>query len=64
MYIYLLECGMSHTQFDVLNHARFTLSYRVAICKIRALREEEIIRSMGKQAFMILWDNLNITYKT
>jgi hypothetical protein len=66
MCIYLLACGTSRTQFDVLNHAGFTLSYTAAIRKIKALREErlqEIIRLVGKQAFMILWDNLNIAFQ-
>jgi hypothetical protein len=64
--IYLLACGASHTQFDVLNHAGFTLSYTSAITKIKALSQErllEIIRLVRKCAFMIIWDNLNIAFR-
>jgi hypothetical protein len=64
MCIYLLACGASWTQFDVLNHAGFTLSYTAAIQKIKDLRQEkliEIVGLIGRQAFMIIWDNLNIT---
>jgi len=66
MCIYLLACGASRTQFDVLNHAGFTLSYTAAVRKIKALGQErllEIIGLTGTRAFMIIWDNLNIAFR-
>jgi len=54
------------TQFDVLNHAGFTLSYTAAVRKIKALGQErllEIIGLTGTRAFMIIWDNLNIAFR-
>jgi hypothetical protein len=66
MCIYLLACGASRTQFDVLNHAEFTLSYTAAIRKIKELGQErllEIVRLVGRRAFMIIWDNLNIAFR-
>jgi hypothetical protein len=66
MCIYLLACGASRTQFDVLNHAGFTLSYTAAIRKIKELGQErllEIVGLVGRQAFMIIWDNLNIAFR-
>jgi len=65
MCIYLLACDALRTQFDVLNHARFTLSYMAAIRKIKDLGQErliEIVELIGRQAFMIIWDNLNIAF--
>ena len=52
-------------QFDVLNHAGFTLSYTAAIRKIKELSQErllEIVGLVGCWAFMIIWDNLNIAF--
>src|SRR5882762_9434038 len=66
MCIYLLACGASQTQFDVLNHAGFTLSYAAAIRKIKDLGQErllEIVGLVGRRAFMIIWDNLNIAFR-
>ena len=66
MCIYLLACGVSQTQFDVLNHTGFTLSYTAAIRKIKELGQErllEIIGLVGYRAFMIIWDNLNIAFR-
>ena len=66
MCIYLLACGASRTQFDVLNHAGFTLSYTAAIRKIKELGQErllEIVGLVGRRAFMIIWDNLNIAFR-
>ncbi|KIM89791.1 hypothetical protein PILCRDRAFT_2082 [Piloderma croceum F 1598] len=40
--IYLLACGASRSQFDVLNHAGFMLSYTAAIAKIKTLRAERL----------------------
>ena len=66
MCIYLLACGASRTQFDVLNHAGFTLSYTAAIRKIKDLGQEkllEIVGLVGRRAFLIIWDNLNIAFR-
>jgi hypothetical protein len=66
MCIYLLARGASWTQFDVLSHAGFTLSYMVVIQKIKDLGQEsliEIIGLIGWQAFMIIWNNLNIVFQ-
>ena len=64
--IYLLACGASHSQFDVLNHAGFTLSYTAAISKIKQLgveRLKEIVGIAKTRAFMVIWDNLNIAFR-
>jgi hypothetical protein len=64
--IYLLACGASRSQFEVLNHAGFSLSYTSAIKKIKALGQErlqEIIGLAHRHAFMIIWDNLNIAFR-
>ena len=64
--IYLLACGASRSQFDVLNHAGFTLLYTSAIEKIKQLgieRLRKIISIVHSRAFMIIWDNLNITFR-
>jgi hypothetical protein len=64
--IYLLACGASRSQFDVLNHAGFTLSYAAAIAKIKTLGAErlrEIVGIARTRAFMIIWDNLNIAFR-
>jgi hypothetical protein len=63
--IYLLACGASRSQFDILNHAGFTLSYTAAVIKIKMLGAERLreIVGIGKtHAFMIIWDNLNIAF--
>ncbi|KAF8804759.1 hypothetical protein BYT27DRAFT_7225347 [Phlegmacium glaucopus] len=52
MCFYLLACGTSCSLFDVLNHTGITLSYTQATQKIART-----------QAFMIIWDNLNITFR-
>jgi hypothetical protein len=65
MCIYLLACGASWTQFDVLNHAGFTLSYTTAIHKIKDLGQEKLLKIVGLvgwRAFLIIWDNLNIAF--
>ena len=64
--IYLLACGASRTQFDVLNHTGFTLSYTSAIVKIKTLGQERLLEIIGlvrERAFMIIWDNLNIAFR-
>jgi hypothetical protein len=64
--IYLLACGASRSQFDVLNHAGFTLSYTAAIAKIKKMGAEKLREIVGiakTRAFMIIWDNLNIAFR-
>jgi hypothetical protein len=64
--IYLLGCGASRSQFNVLNHAGFTLSYTAAIAKIKKLGAERLCEIVGiarTRAFMIIWDNLNIAFR-
>jgi hypothetical protein len=66
MCIYLLACGASRSQFDVLNHAGFTLSYKSAVDKIKDLGQERLLEIVGltsRRAFMVLWDNLNIAFR-
>lgn len=66
MCMYFLACGTSRSIFDVLNHAGITLSYTQAIEKLKRLGQERL-QKMNKlartQAFMIIWDNLNIAFK-
>src|ERR1700685_146070 len=64
--IYLLAGGASRSQFDVLNHAGFTLSYTQAISKVKILgleRLKEIVGIARTRAFMLIWDNLNIAFR-
>lgn len=66
MCVYLLACGASRTQFDVLNHAAFTLSYTSTVAKIKQIGLERLSKIVGmtrKRAFMIIWDNLNIAFR-
>ncbi|KAJ7808983.1 hypothetical protein B0H14DRAFT_3760274 [Mycena olivaceomarginata] len=66
MGIYLLACGASRSQFDVLNHAGICLSYRSVLRKIKALGEERLeeMRHIVKcHMFMIIWDNLNFAFR-
>jgi hypothetical protein len=53
-------------QFGVLNHTGFTLSYTAAVAEIGALGAErlrEIVGIAKTRTFMIIWDNLNITFR-
>ena len=64
--IYLLACGASRSQFDILSHAGFSLSYRSTIRKIKNLGQERMAKILGiakTKAFMIIWDNLNIAFR-
>ncbi|KAJ7778872.1 hypothetical protein B0H14DRAFT_3587065 [Mycena olivaceomarginata] len=66
MGIYLLACGASRSQFDVLNHAGICLSYRSVLRKIKALGEErleEMRHIVKRHMFMIIWDNLNFVFR-
>ena len=47
MHIYLLACGASQTQLDILNHARFMLSYTAVIRKIKDLGQERLLEIVG-----------------
>jgi hypothetical protein len=65
MCIYLLACGASQTQFNVLNHAGFMLSYAPVIRKTKDLGQEKLLKIVGlvgQQVFLIIWDNLNIAF--
>jgi hypothetical protein len=64
--IYLLSCGASRSQFDILNHAGFTCSYTTAIRTIKELGKERLAKILGivkSRAFMLVWDNLNIAFR-
>ncbi|KAJ7745262.1 hypothetical protein B0H14DRAFT_2637180 [Mycena olivaceomarginata] len=64
--IYLLACGVSRSQFDILNHAGICLSYRSVLRKIKALGEErleEMRHIVKRHMFMIIWDNLNFAFE-
>ena len=66
MCLYLLACGTSCLLFDVLNHAGITLSYSQAVSKLKKLRQERLAQTQKiarTQAFMIIWDNLNIAFR-
>jgi hypothetical protein len=66
MGFYLLACGASWSQFDVLNHTRICLSYHYVLCKIKTLGQEQLakIRKIAKtRMFMIIWDNLNFAFR-
>ena len=58
---YLLACSASRTQFDILNHAGFTLSYIVTIHKIKDLGQKKLLEIVGlivQQAFLIICLNI------
>jgi hypothetical protein len=64
--VWLLACGASRAQWEVLNRAGFTLSYRSAVRKIKELGQEQLTKILEiarTQAFMIIWDNLNIAFR-
>jgi hypothetical protein len=64
--VWLLACGASRAEWEVLNRAGFTLSYRSAVRKIKELGQERLAKILGiarTQAFMIIWDNLNIAFR-
>ena len=66
MCLYLLACGTSRSLFDVLNHAGITLSYTQAVRRLKKLGEERLAQTQKiarTQAFMIIWDNLNIAFR-
>lgn len=63
---WLLACGASRAQWEVLNKAGFTLSYRSAIRKVKQLgleKLEKIVHISRSRAFLLLWDNLNIAFR-
>ncbi|KAK0235253.1 hypothetical protein EDD85DRAFT_954793 [Armillaria nabsnona] len=65
MCVYLLACGATRSQFNVLNHASMTLSYCSAVRKIKDLGEERyhrLVEIAHCMAFMIIWDNLNFAF--
>lgn len=66
MCIYLLACGATRSQFEVLNHAGITMSYRTAVRKLKELGQqgcEKLVRLAHTIAFMLIWDNLNFAFR-
>lgn len=66
MGFYLLACGASRSQFDILNHAGICLSYRSVLRKIKTLGQERLaeVRKIAKNCmFMLIWDNLNFAFR-
>lgn len=55
--IYLIACGASRLQFEVLHHAGITSSYSKALLDIKQLWDErlcEIVKIARSRAFMII----------
>lgn len=66
MALYFLASGVSRSIFNVLNKAGISLSYTQAVAKLKDLSTEQLAetrRIAHSQAFMIIWDNLNIAFK-
>ncbi len=66
MCLYFLACGTSRSIFNVLNKAGLTLSYTQAVAKLKDLGSEQLAKTLDlarSQAFMLIWDNLNIAFK-
>ncbi|KAJ7669167.1 hypothetical protein B0H14DRAFT_3692675 [Mycena olivaceomarginata] len=59
MSFYLLACGATRSQFEVLNHAGICLSYRSTLRKVKDLGQERLAARM----FMLIWDNLNFAFR-
>ncbi|KAJ7840189.1 hypothetical protein B0H14DRAFT_2245794, partial [Mycena olivaceomarginata] len=66
MVFYLLACGATRSQFDVLSHAGICLSYRITLRKVKDLGQERLadIRKLARtRLFMLIWDNLNFAFR-
>ncbi|KAJ7710885.1 hypothetical protein B0H17DRAFT_1190563 [Mycena rosella] len=66
MSFYLLACGATHSQFEVLNHAGICLSYRSTLRKVKDLGQERLaaVRKIAREhMFMLIWDNLNFAFR-
>ncbi|KAJ7280448.1 hypothetical protein C8J57DRAFT_1058002, partial [Mycena rebaudengoi] len=66
MSFYLLACGTTHSQFEVLNHAGICLSYQSTLQKVKDLGQERlaVVRKIAhKRMFMLIWDNLNFAFR-
>ncbi|KAJ7692638.1 hypothetical protein B0H14DRAFT_2419764, partial [Mycena olivaceomarginata] len=66
MAFYLLACGATRSQFDVLSHAGICISYQTALRKIKDLGQERLaeIRKLARtHLFMLIWDNLNFAFR-
>ncbi|KAI1783591.1 hypothetical protein LXA43DRAFT_320644 [Ganoderma leucocontextum] len=64
--IYLLACGATRSQFEVLNHAGLACSYSTAVSQLRQLSEERLamIHELVRRfPCMLVWDNLNIAFR-
>ncbi|KAJ6530447.1 hypothetical protein B0H10DRAFT_1861914 [Mycena sp. CBHHK59/15] len=66
MSFYLLACGATRSQFEVLNHAGICLSYRSTLRKVKDLGQERLaaVRKIARERmFMLIWDNLNFAFR-
>ncbi|KAJ6565075.1 hypothetical protein B0H10DRAFT_1843128 [Mycena sp. CBHHK59/15] len=66
MSFYLLACGATRSQFEVLNHAGICLSYRSTLRKVKNLGQERLaaVRKIAhERMFMLIWDNLNFAFR-
>jgi hypothetical protein len=66
MSFYLLACGATRSQFEVLNHAGICLSYRSTLRKVKDLGQERLaaVRKIAhERMFMLIWDNLNFAFR-
>ncbi|KAJ7864341.1 hypothetical protein B0H13DRAFT_2353767 [Mycena leptocephala] len=66
MSFYLLACGATRSQFEVLNHAGICLSYRSTLQKVKDLGQERLaaVRKIAhERMFMLIWDNPNFAFR-
>ncbi|KAJ7869595.1 hypothetical protein B0H14DRAFT_3579250 [Mycena olivaceomarginata] len=66
MSFYLLACGATRSQFEVLNHAGICLSYRSTLRKVKDLGQERLAavrKTAHERMFMLIWDNLNFAFR-
>ncbi|KAJ6543340.1 hypothetical protein B0H10DRAFT_1854245, partial [Mycena sp. CBHHK59/15] len=66
MSFYLLACGATRSQFEVLNHAGICLSYRSTLRKVKDLGQERLaaVQKIARERmFMLIWDNLNFAFR-
>ncbi|KAJ6492735.1 hypothetical protein C8R47DRAFT_1044212 [Mycena vitilis] len=66
MSFYLLACGATRSQFEVLNHAGLCLSYRSTLRKVNTLGQERLTairKTAHEKMIMLIWDNLNFAFR-